>query len=217
MALMSRLSDFLQRMFDDSEPTDISEAEGAEGFLMTTTEVAPPVLPSLARASDAPPAPAGEARQSRAQTLPPVPAPVEIDAPVLSLPGEARAAAPVEPDEPQDPGEPPDVSLDEPSAGDATADLDEPADPNEVDPAPAEGDAAPLAISTVAASDPEAGEVKTESVDDMMAMFRESSTTSDFTDLTKDMEDVPAQELLTEALALRDMLVGATAAPDNAA
>ena len=57
MALMSRLSDFLQRMFDDSEPTDISEAEGAEGFLMATTEVAPPVLPSLAGTSGASPLP----------------------------------------------------------------------------------------------------------------------------------------------------------------
>jgi len=215
MALMSRLSDFLQRMFDDSEPTDISEAEGAEGFLMTTTEVAPPVLPSLARASDTLPATVGEARQPRAQTLPPVPAPVEIDAPVLSLPGEARAAAPVEPDEPQDPDEPPHVSPDEPSAADEPAELAEQSE--EAETLPADVDAAPTAISIVAASEPEAGEVKTESVDDMMAMFRDSSTVSEFTDLTKDMEDVPAQELLTEALALRDMLVGATAAPDNAA
>jgi len=75
MALMSRLSDFFQRMFDDSEPADISEAEGAEGFLMATTEVAPPVLPSLAGTSGALPATAGEARLPRAQALPPVPSP----------------------------------------------------------------------------------------------------------------------------------------------
>jgi hypothetical protein len=49
------------------------------------------------------------------------------------------------------------------------------------------------------------------SADDMLSMFRSSTASSQSSNLVLDIEDVTAQELLVEALALRDLLVGATA------
>jgi hypothetical protein len=234
MALFSRISDFLDRFFDP-EPSEGADIESAEGFLMNTPELAPPVLPSLARAADAPPEAAP--RQSRAQSLPPVPAPVGMEAPALAPPGQARPGLILVPAQPAEDDEPADESIDGPAASDEPVPDNQPAvdiDPPATIPAPAaaqplseapesppaggaEAHAAPaLAVSSVTASEPPSDGPRVESADDMLSMFRDTAVASEFTELTKDLEDVTAQELLTEARAVHD-LIGAQPIEDDAA
>jgi hypothetical protein len=68
--------------------------------------------------------------------------------------------------------------------------------------APAE----PPTVEMTAPAAPAPTIVQAGSDDDLLSMFREASSGGEFQELTKEMENVSAQELLTEARAVRDLL-----------
>ena len=206
MALMSRISEFLQRTFSMSESEDVFEEEGAEGFLMTVVKEEPAGAASPGVAPVAPLATAAEAQQPRAQALPPVPEPVEIDAPALSSLAQAPAPESADLDDLVASAEAPAVSLD------GEADLDDLGVLDDLAPSPGNAEEAASASSPLDAPEP-----KAESAGDMLSMFRETMVSAEFVALTKDIEDVPGVVLLADAREVRDLLIGSGASTDNAA
>jgi hypothetical protein len=99
-------------------------------------------------------------------------------------------------------------------ADEAPAQPTEPAPPSATPEAPpqAEVESAPAAapdpfaqVQTVAASEPASGGG---ALSDALSMFKDTGPSSELAHLTGDLEDVPAQELLTEARAVLDLLGG---------
>jgi hypothetical protein len=88
--------------------------------------------------------------------------------------------------------------------------------PPEPEPVPVESEPAAIEPAPAATAEPfEPGATPTQTVaagddglGDALSMFREVSTGSDFQHFTAEIEDIPAQELLTDARAVLDLVGG---------
>jgi hypothetical protein len=188
MAFVSRLVNLFERMMTSSKEFEVEEEPG---LWMAAGEAPPSVASGATDTFAAPPPPilpdvrpdAPQAPQSAGPFIDAGTPPPELEERMPSIRIAAAAAE----------------AIPESTVGPAP-------DPVKED-APA---AEPPAIPEGAVHTMPAGE-GSGSGDDMLSMFRSVAVTSASSSLAKDIEDVTAQELLAEAIALRDLLVGAPA------
>lgn len=192
MAFVSRLVNLFERMMNTVEGSKEFEGEDEPGLWMMTSDAPQPAASGATDAFTTPPAAilpdVRSAAPQASQSVDPLtdagtPLPPELEE---KMPSTRIAAAAAE-------------AIPETIAGPAPEPVEEDAPAAEPASMPDE------ALRTLPAG--EAGG----SADDMLSMFRSGPVSSQFSDLAKDIEDVTAQELLVEALALRDLLVGVTA------
>ncbi len=179
MAWLSRFVNMIERMVTSLDGNHTLEGEDASGLWMSTADAleAAPNAPGTFAAPPVAPLPAD---------LPPEP---PREARVARLPVAPEAASPEGSDEApafESPGPAVDAA---PPEGNVTQQPDD---------TPAETTDQPAAVEHIAAP---AG-----SAEDMLSMFRESSVSSEYSGLTKDIDDITAQELLDEARAVLDLL-----------
>jgi hypothetical protein len=178
MAWLSRFVNMIERMVTSLDGNHALEDEDAAGLWMSTAD-----------ALEAAPAALGTF------AAPPV-APLRADLPP-EPPREARVARlPVAPE-----AAPPERSDEAPTFESPESAVDA-VPPEEIvtqaNDQPAETMDQPAAVEHIAAP---AG-----SAEDMLSMFRETSVGTEYSGLTKDIEDITAQELLDEARAVLDLL-----------
>jgi hypothetical protein len=192
MAFVSRIVNLFARMMNSVEGSKELEGEDEAGLWMTPTTATQPAASGAtdpftaapeAMLSDVPPA----APQASPSVDPLIdagtPPPPELEE---RMPNTRIAAAAAE-------------AIPETTVGLAPGPVEEDAPAAEQASIPEE------ALHTLPASEGSG------SADDMLSMFRSSSVSSQSSNLTLDIEDVTAEELLVEALALRELLVGPTA------
>jgi hypothetical protein len=215
MALISRLANWFDRMLGTLEGAD-DALDGAEteGFLMPTPEASSLSAPSPV---DSPPtlglpfAVPGAAEPAVA------PAPAEAPAPpplrAVSVPAQALE---IDADAKEPPGDGPAEIEGGSEEPDDSAVEEAPPEPAAPPGSEASADQ-PVTVTATAAPDEGPTVAKVDSVDDMLSAFRDVSSGGEFQELTKELEDVTAQDLLSEARAIRDLLGPAPETTDSAA
>jgi hypothetical protein len=179
MAWLSRFVNMIERMVTSLDGNHALEEEDASGLWMSTADAldAAPAAPGTFAAPHVVPLPAD----------PPPPEP-QGEARVVPLPVAPEAAPP--------------ESLDDAAIFESPEPAVDAAPPEEFvtqpDDTPAETADQPAAVEHIAAP---AG-----SAEDVLSMFRETSVGTEYSGLTKDIEDITAQELLDEARAVLDLL-----------
>jgi hypothetical protein len=225
MAFVSRISNWFERMLSSTPDDDDEAFDGneADGFLMRTGGADAPAARPAADETGAespptlglpfaPPAAAGE------DAPPPAPPVAAVEPPALEeLERRAAALAAGEDDRvlQHDAGEPAGDSqdVDPPEIGEDEAEEGDPSPGARLEAQPA----GTAAVEVTAAPEAEVKVAQAGSTDDLLSMFRNESAGSEFRDFTKDMEDVPAQELLEEARAVRDLLGAPEGTAESAA
>jgi hypothetical protein len=192
MAFVSRIVNLFERMINSVEGSNEFEGEEEPGLWMPMTDARQPAAPGVTDTFTAPPATLlPDVRPAAPEASPAVdplidagtPPPPELEERMPNIRIAAAAAEDI-PETTVGPAPEP-VEEDAPAADQASI----PEEP----------------LHTLPASEGSG------STDDMLSMFRSSTASTPFGNLAKDIEDVPAQELLVEALALRDLLIGSPA------
>ena len=190
MAFVSRLGNLFERIMTSLEGSKEFEAEEEPGLWMTTTEAPEPAASGATDTLTASPAAmlpdvrpaAPQASQSDDPLIDAGTPPPELEE---RMPNKRDAAAAAE-------------AIPETTVGPAAEPVEEDA------PAAEQASVPDEALHTLPAGEGSGAA-------DMLSMFRSGPVSSQVSDLTDDIEDVTAQQLLVEALAVRDLLVGATA------
>jgi len=179
MAWLSRFVNMIERTVTSLDGNHALEDEDASGLWMSTAD-------ALEAAPDAPGAFAAPPVVALPAELPQEP---PREARVVRLPVAPGAAPP----EPSDDA----ATFESPESAVGAAPLEEIV--KQEHDAPAETTDQPAAVEHIAAP--------AESAEDMLSMFRETSFSSEYSGLTKDIDDISARELLDEARAVLDLVV----------
>jgi hypothetical protein len=226
MPLLSRISGWFERMFDMSVSDDPLDQEDPDGFLMTSPPAVPPALPPLHALPD-----------EELAADPPAFRPVSAPSPAAGKPVTVADLTATAVQQPEGEAPPEDEVEDEAllaavAAAEAEAeaeagagaeaapvesvatDAPPPAAPAATIPGDAPEATAPAVSLATAAGNPDGDGAG--ATDDMLAMFRKSAFTSEISHFMKDIEDVPAAEVLTDAREVLDLLGGPVRSDDAA-